>query len=81
MTALPDGYVVITPGEVYHEVLNTKAAVNALTNRVDAVLLHIPEQIRDQEVRIRSLEVRVWMAAGVVALVVSAAGIGLPLVL
>lgn len=76
MTPPNDGYVIITPGEVYHEVLAVKAAVNTL----GTLIAPIPETIRDQETRIRSLEMRVWMAAGVVALVVSAASVCVPLV-
>jgi hypothetical protein len=79
VTAFPDGYVIITPQEVYREVLATKAAVDSLAGRVDAVISHIPEQIKDQETRIRNLEMRVWTAAGVVALVVCAATILVPI--
>ena len=75
-----DGYVIITPGEVYREVLATKAAVDSLASRFDSAILHIPEQLKDQEIRIRSLEMRVWMAAGVVALVVASASVAVPLV-
>lgn len=76
MTPPSDGYVVITPGEVYREVLAVKSAVNTLNTLVSP----IPETLRDQETRIRSLEMRVWMAAGVVALVVASASVAVPLI-
>jgi hypothetical protein len=79
VTTIPEGYVVITSGEVYREVLATKDAVHSLTARFDAIVGHLPETIKDQETRIRHLEMRVWMAAGVVALIISAASVCVPL--
>lgn len=79
MTAVPEGYVVITSGEVYREVLATKDAVHSLTARFDAIVGHLPETVRDQETRIRNLEMRVWMAAGVISLVIAAASVCVPL--
>lgn len=69
---IPDGSVVITPTEMYREMLATHQAVRDVSGKLDGALdAHarrldgIDKDVADHETRLRGLERRVWMAVGV----------------
>lgn len=71
-TPIPDGSVVITPTEMYREMLATHQAVRDVSGKLDGALdAHtrrldgIDKDLGDHESRLRGLERRVWMAVGV----------------
>jgi hypothetical protein len=61
--SIPPGSVVITPTELYKEMQLTHQAVTEM--RGD--LKKVTEVMPDHETRIRALERRIWLAAGVAA--------------
>lgn len=60
-TPIPDGSVIITPTEVYREMLATHQTVQQMSGKLDTVL----NSNGDHETRIRSLERRFWIGLGV----------------
>lgn len=64
--AIP-GAVIITPTEMYQEMRATREQVQRLANLVDPALGDIRADVSDHETRIRHLERRVWVAAGIAA--------------
>lgn len=62
---MPAGSVVITPTQMYGEIRDMKEQVQHLVNVVDPALTDIRSDIGDHERRLRSLEIKVWIAAGI----------------
>ena len=71
-TTIPEGSVVITPMEMYREMVDTHRAVQSISTKLDTALSDnsrrldsVDKDLTDHETRLRSLERRVWMAVGV----------------
>lgn len=64
---MPAGSVVITPTQMYGEIRDMKEQVQHLVNVVDPALTDIRSDVSDHEGRIRGLERKVWIAAGLAA--------------
>jgi hypothetical protein len=69
---IPEGSVVITPTEMYREMVDTHRAVQNISTKLDGALSDnsrrldgIDKDLVDHETRLRGLERRVWMAVGV----------------
>lgn len=67
MTDVIPGSVLITPTQMYDEMRATREQVQRLANLVDPALGDIRADVTDHETRIRHLERKVWVAAGVAA--------------
>lgn len=70
--AIPEGSVVITPTEMYREMLATHQAVRDVASKLDSTqadsvrrIESLEKDYSDHETRLRGLERRVWMAVGV----------------
>lgn len=72
---VPEGSVIVTPSEVWHEVRATRDAVRDLAHLIST----IPGQIQDQEARLREIERRMWSAMGVMGFLVVAASVAVSL--
>lgn len=73
---IPEGSVVITPTEMYREMLATHQAVRDVAGKLDSALGDtarrldgVDKDLGDHETRIRGLERRMWAAAGAAAVV------------
>lgn len=64
---MPAGSVVITPTQMYGEIRDMKEQVQHLITVVDPALTDIRSDVADHESRIRSVERRLWIAAGIAA--------------
>lgn len=73
MTVIPPGSVIVSPRDMYDEIRGLRDDVGRLTSVVDPALTDIKAKQTDHEGRLRSLERKVWVAAGIAA----AAGLGL----
>lgn len=76
MSEIPEGSIVITPTEVYHEVRSLTEVVRELVTQDKADRerdLETRKEVDALKVRVSSLEQKVWIAAGAAA----AAGAGL----
>jgi hypothetical protein len=69
VVAIPHGSVVITPTQMYEEIRST----HQIAQEIKAGLNPIAQQVADHETRLRSVERRMWLAAGAAAV----AGAGL----
>lgn len=70
-SVIPEGSVVITPTEMYREMLATHQAVRDVSMKLDGALSDtarrldgIDNDVADHETRIRGLERRIWMTVG-----------------
>ena len=70
---VPDGSVIVTPAQMFAEMREMHDEVKALKNVLDPALTDIRTDVKDHELRLRSVEKRIWMASGVAALVSSGA--------
>lgn len=84
LATMPPGSVIITPGQMYAEIRDMAVKVDKLTAIIDPALTTIREDVAevvadvaDHESRIRAVERRLWVAAGIAA----AAGTGLSQIL
>lgn len=66
---IPDGSAVITPNQQYAELQALRRSVDALVSTVDPALSDLRADVLDHETRLRSVERKVWMAAGFAAAV------------
>lgn len=71
---IPDGSVIITPNQQYAELQLLRQSVDRLVNTVDPAFADLRHDVADHETRIRSVERKVWMAAGFAATVGSVGG-------
>jgi hypothetical protein len=67
----PEGFVIITPAEMWAELRATRDAVANLAHRME----DIPGKMSDQEARIRIIEQRIWSAIGVMTFLMFTASI------
>lgn len=75
MTAqIPDGSVVVTPTDMYREIRDMHDELRALNSSINPALQELRADVSDHESRIRTLERRVWQAAGAVGVVAVFAG-------
>ncbi len=72
---VPEGSAIITPNQMYREVVAIRNSVGDLVAR----LTGLPDTLQDQETRLRAVEGRVWVASGVATVVTAAAAIVVPL--
>lgn len=72
MTAqIPDGSVIVTPTEMYAEIRAANQKIDHLATLLDPAVQDIRHDVADHETRIRSLEHRVWRAAGMATVAAS----------
>ena len=65
--------MIVTPAQMFAEMREMHDEVKALKNVLDPALTDIRTDVKDHELRLRSVEKRIWMASGVAALVSSGA--------
>jgi hypothetical protein len=74
--AIPEGSVVITPTEMYKDIIDTHRTVQAISTKLDGALSDNARRMEgiekdfekgfaDHETRLRSVERRMWVAVGV----------------
>ena len=83
MTGVPEGSVVITPGQVYDKVVTLTEQVTRLLEReandpAPGQISDLKEMAAKQEARIGALEKKVWVASGFAAALGGLAGNLLP---
>lgn len=77
----PEGSVLITPAQMYHELRATHDEVKRLSQALDPAIKNlrhavdtVAERVGDHETRLRVLERRIWIASGFAALAAAALG-------
>jgi hypothetical protein len=72
MPDVPEGSVIITPAEIYAKVMTLTEAVQQMVAKEQASTL--ASDVSDLKVRVRALEMKVWMVAGAAAAMGSGLG-------